>query len=99
MIHERGKDYSHSTYADLIILGLCGINTEFRNKIRIQPLLPPECWDYFLLDGVKISGHNLSLQFDRDGSRYRRGAGLTLYIDGMEAEHRHSLQEPFEIAL
>lgn len=99
LIHERGKDYSHSTYADLIIHGLCGINTEFRNKIRIQPLLPPECWDYFLLDGVKILGHNLSLQFDRDGSRYRRGAGLTLYIDGMEADHRHSLQESFEIAL
>lgn len=52
-----------------------------------------------ILDGVKISGHNLSLQFDRDGSRYRRGSGLTLYIDGVEADHRHSLQEPFEIAL
>ena len=84
LIRERGKDYSHSTYADLIITGLCGIDPDLPGEIRAAPLLPPECWDYFLLDGLCIRGHELALQFDHDGSRYRRGTGLALYLDGEE---------------
>jgi hypothetical protein len=48
-------------------------------------LLPAECWDYFLLEGLWLRGHELALQFDRDGSRYQRGRGLALYVDGTEA--------------
>ncbi|UKI32701.1 MAG: hypothetical protein L6W00_03825 [Lentisphaeria bacterium] len=40
LIRERGKDYSHSTYADLIITGLCGIDPDLPGEIRAAPLLP-----------------------------------------------------------
>lgn len=99
MFHERGKDYSHSTYADLIIHGLCGITTDSRKKIRINPLLPAECWDYFLLDGVKISGYDLTVQFDRDGSRYQRGNGLAVYVDGVEIRRCPAGLDTIEISL
>ena len=86
LIPERGKDYSHSTYADLIITGLCGISPAFPDGIlSIRPLLPAECWDFFMLDGLSLRGHSLTLVFDRDGSRYSLGRGLVLYVDGEEA--------------
>ena len=86
LIPERGKDYSHSTYADLIITGLCGISPVFPDGIlSIRPLLPAECWDFFMLDGLFLRGHSLTLVFDRDGSRYSLGRGLLLYVDGEEA--------------
>ncbi len=85
MIPERGKDYLHSTYADLIITGLCGIRPDISGTVTVHPLLPAECWNYFLLDGIKIQGHTLTLLYDRDGSRYSRGKGLRLYVDGTEA--------------
>ncbi len=99
LIRERGKDYSHSTYADLIITGLCGIDPDLSGEIRAAPLLPPECWDYFLLDGLRIRGHELALQFDRDGSRYRRGTGLALYLDGEEVARTPSPAGEVRVAL
>lgn len=81
-IPERGKDYSHSTFADLVITGLCGLQCSLEGHISAHPLLPEKSWDYFLLDGVPVHGHSVSVQYDRDGSRYGRGEGLTLYIDG-----------------
>ena len=97
--HERGKDYSHSTYADLIITGLCGINPDLPGKVRVAPLLPAECWDYFLLEGLWLRGHELALQFDRDGSRYQRGRGLALYVDGTEAARCEDGIGVLEVAL
>ncbi len=81
---ERGKDYSHSTFADMVITGLCGLDTA-GGSVSADPLLPQNCWDYFLLDGIRINGHEVALQYDRDGTRYSRGSGLTLYIDGESA--------------
>ena len=86
-IPERGKDYSHSTFADLVITGLCGLQSSLYGDISAHPLLPEKSWDYFLLDGVPVHGHTVSVQFDRDGSRYGRGAGLTLYVDGAAVDH------------
>ena len=86
-IPERGKDYSHSTFADLVITGLCGLQSSLDGGISAHPLLPEKSWDYFLLDGVPVHGHSVSVQFDRDGSRYGRGAGLTLYVDGAAVDH------------
>lgn len=84
MHYERGKDYSHSTFADLIISGLCGIRPDCSGNLRITPLLPDECWDYFLLEDVRIRNHTLSVRFDRDGTRYNRGSGFAVYVDGKE---------------
>lgn len=99
MFYERGKDYSHSTYADLIITGLCGLDPDLPGKIAVEPLLPPECWDYFLLDGIRMRGHDLAIQYDRDGSHYRRGCGLVLYVNGMEAARCERLPGRLETVL
>ena len=81
---ERGKDYNHSTFNDLIITGLIGIRPREDNLLEINPLVPSDTWSYFCLDGVSYRGHSITVLYDRDGSRYGKGAGLRVYVDGIE---------------
>ena len=46
-------------------------------------LLLPEEWDYFCIENLSLRGHPVSVVFDRDGSRYGKGAGLFVTIDGV----------------
>ena len=44
--------------------------------------MPVDKWDYFCIDNVRYHGHDLTIVWDRDGSRYHVGRGLRVYIDG-----------------
>jgi hypothetical protein len=79
---ERGKDYNHSTFCDLIITGLIGIHPREGDCLTIRPLLPPDTWDYFCLEDVPYQGHFLTVLYDKDGTKYRQGTGLRIYVDG-----------------
>ncbi|MBQ7190033.1 MAG: hypothetical protein IJR99_11525 [Kiritimatiellae bacterium] len=74
---ERGKDYNHSTFCDLVISGLCGVVPEMGDKPVTKPLAP-ESWDWWCLDGIRYHGKNLTILFDRDGTRYLKGKGLVV---------------------
>lgn len=84
---ERGKDYNHSTFCDLVITGLCGLRPRFGDGVDVKPLAPA-AWDWWCLDGVRYHGHTLTILFDRDGSRYGRGKGLVVLEDGVRKEIR-----------
>jgi len=79
---NRGRYYNHSGFADPIITGLIGLRPADDNEVTINPLLPPDTWNYFALDGLPYHGHQLTIYYDRDGSRYHRGAGLHILCDG-----------------
>ena len=49
---ERGKDYNHSTFCDLVINGLIGLRPQADNTVVVNPLLPEGRWDYFCLDQI-----------------------------------------------
>ena len=74
---ERGKDYNHSTFCDLVIAGLCGIVPQEDGKVSVKPLVP-ESWEWWCVDGIRYHGRNLTVLFDRDGSRYGKGKGLVV---------------------
>jgi hypothetical protein len=59
--------------------------------VEVSPLLPEDSWNYFCLDGVRYHNHALTLVWDRDGSRYGRGAGLTILINGKVAAQSANL--------
>ncbi len=88
---ERGKDYNHSTYCDLIITGLVGLRPRADAVVEVNPLLPPGTWDSFCLDNVSYHGHTLSIIWDKDGTVYKRGAGLTVLADGRKIGHCDTL--------
>jgi hypothetical protein len=84
---ERGKDYNHSTFCDLIITGLIGIRPQEGDSLTVNPLLPPDAWDYFCLENVPYKTHRLTVVYDRDGTKYHQGAGMRIYIDGQLKAH------------
>ena len=81
---ERGKDYNHSTYCDLVINGLIGLRPRADNVVEVRPLIPAGTWDYFCLDQVRYHGRWLTILFDKTGQRYGRGKGLRIFADGRQ---------------
>lgn len=81
---ERGKDYNHSTFCDLIITGLIGLRPRADREIEINPLIPTDKWDYFCMDQIPYHGQLLTILYDRTGKKYNRGIGLRVFANGKE---------------
>ncbi len=89
---NRGRYYNHSGYADLIITGLIGLRPQAGNEVVVHPLLPPNTWSYFALDGLPYHGHLLTILYDRTGQRYHCGKGFEILCDGRLIAHADGLQ-------
>ncbi len=74
--YERGKDYNHSTFNDLVISGLVGVK-DTSDEITVKPCIP-ESWNWFKLTGLHYRGKTYDIIFDRDGTKYGVGKGLTV---------------------
>jgi len=72
---ERGKDYNHSTFCDLVLSGLLGIEGR-DGRLIVNPIIPKD-WNYFMVTG--ITEENWTVVYDRDGSHYGCGAGLRVF--------------------
>ena len=79
---ERGKDYNHSTYCDLVISGLIGIRPQEGGMLVVNPLLPEGVWDYFCLENVMYQGKRITVLYDKTGTKYHQGKGLMIFVDG-----------------
>jgi hypothetical protein len=88
----RSRYYNHSTFADLLITAVIGLRPRADDVVEIYPLLTPETWDWFCLDGVKYHGHMLTILWDKDGSHYSRGKGLRVLADGKEIARAENLE-------
>ena len=71
---ERGKDYNHSTFCDLVISGLVGVMPDGAKGIAVDPLFPSD-WDYLALENLRYRGHDVAVC-------WQRGEGLSVYVDG-----------------
>lgn len=88
---ERGKDYNHSTFADLIITGLLGVRPA-PDHLLINPLIPQHTWDWFYLENVKIRGKILKVVWDRQGTHYGQGKGFRVLYDGRTLHHSEQIE-------
>ena len=79
--YNHSEHYFHSGFNDLIITGLAGLKPRADDTIEIDPLAPAS-WPWFALDAISYHGHNVTILWDRDGSRYGKGAGLQIVVDG-----------------
>ena len=77
---ERGKDYNHSTFCDLVISGIVGLVPNGDKGFAVDPLADP-AWNYFVLENLRYRGHDVSV-------RYLRGEGLSVEVDGKTAAKR-----------
>ena len=79
---ERGKDYNHSEFCNLIITGLVGVRTSCANTLIVNPLAPDD-WPYFSLRRLPYKGKSIDIIYDRDGSRYKLGRGFKILVNGV----------------
>lgn len=95
---ERGKEYNHSSYCDILISGVVGIRPQTDNTLIVDPLVDATSWPWFCLDDVSYKGHKICVVYDRDGTHYNREKGLTIYVDGQVVATSKKLQK-FTISL
>ena len=75
---ERGKDYYHSSFVDLVISGLVGVRPSLARDVPdVRPLVPDDM-AYFRLTNLRYHGKTFDIAYDRDGTRYGLGRGLTV---------------------
>ena len=74
--YERGKDYNHSTFCDLVLSGLLGIERK-GDELTVDPLIPKE-WDHFCV--TNLTEKNLTVLYDRSGEHYGIGAGMHILM-------------------
>jgi hypothetical protein len=79
---ERGKDYNHSEFCDIIISDLIGIQPSMGNTLTVNPLIPDDYWDWFCLDHVKYHDKNITIIWDKDGQKYKEGQGFSIFVNG-----------------
>ncbi|WP_207514172.1 MGH1-like glycoside hydrolase domain-containing protein [Longitalea luteola] len=89
---ERSRYYNHSTYNDLIITGLVGLRPRKDNTIEVNPLIPGNKWDWFCLDNVAYHGKLVTIIWDKDGSKYKKGRGLSVWVNGKKVASADKLQ-------
>lgn len=73
---ERGKDYNHSLFCDLVLSGLFGISAD-GDGIAVDPIVPDE-WDHFMVENVRVGAHTYRIVYDRDGTHYGGEKGLSV---------------------
>jgi F5/8 type C domain/Trehalase len=77
--------YLHSSYNNLIISGLCGIQPSEGNTLQIHPLIDTSI-QYFCLSKLNYHGHDLTVVYDSDGTKYKLGKGLIVFVDAKKVE-------------
>ncbi len=76
---ERGKDYNHSTFCDLVITGIVGVRTD-TESLTLDPNIPAD-WDYMKLENLEYRGKLYTVIYDKTGERYGCGSGIKI-IEG-----------------
>lgn len=96
-IHERGKDYNHSTFCDLIISGLIGLEPRGDQGFSVEPLIPEGIWDWFYLGDITIAGSDIEIVWDKDGRHYGLGRGFSIFRDGRRIYHSDTYSTRFNM--
>ena len=77
---ERGKDYNHSGFCDLVISDLLGLKPQIDGSIKLKPMVP-ESWDWFCIDRVVSNGREIRVVWDKYGEKYKLGQGFMIFIN------------------
>ena len=82
--YERGKDYNHSAFADLVVSGLAGVHVE-SDTLTVAPLGVGRRMPYWRLLGLPVGDVTIDIFYDFEGDHYGHGPGLTVVLaDGRE---------------
>ncbi len=74
--YERGKDYNHSTFIDLVIRGLIGVK-EDAETLTVEPHIQG-IWPWFKLENLTFRKKSYDIYYDEDGSHLGKGVGVVI---------------------
>ena len=77
---ERGADYNHSTFCDLVLSGACGISLDC-GALRVKPLAAG-IWKYFAVTNLTVGNDRFEIYYDKDGTHFGLSAPLTVKKNG-----------------
>ena len=63
--YERGKDYNHSLFCDLVLSGLLGIDVDESGNLTADPIVP-DGWDFFRVSHLRHAGKYWCVAYDRE---------------------------------
>ena len=100
---ERGKDYDHSTFVDVVISGLVGFRPSLNDEFTLHPLVDVAAIGRFAIDNIAYHGHNITVAFAKTGAVKGAWKGcavdkLCVWIDGEVVSTTHGLA-PVTIAV
>lgn len=75
--YERGKDYNHSLFCDLVLSGLLGIGINEKGELSASPIIPDR-WDYFWVENISFKGKKYRVVYDKSGEHYGIGKGIMI---------------------
>ncbi|WP_343084194.1 MGH1-like glycoside hydrolase domain-containing protein [Blautia producta] len=90
--YERGKDYNHSAYCDLVIHKIFGIEPQDDGSLLIRPLIPQN-WEYCRLERVRCQGREIAVSYDKDGTHFHEGKGFRVWCDGVCIHESDNIEE------
>ena len=73
---NRGRDYNHSTFIDLVIIGLCGVDIK-SEKLTVSPKIKG-IWKWFKLENLSFRKESYTIYYDEDGSVFGKGCGIII---------------------
>ena len=103
---RRGDHYFHSSFCDLVLAGLVGIDvddqwgaadgigeggTASRPTLVVHPLFEASQLSYLRASRVRVRGRDVEVTWDVDGTRYKGPVGLAVWVDGRLRAHSHQL--------
>ena len=63
--YERGKDYNHSLFCDLVLSGLLGIGTDAEGRLTADPIVP-DSWDFFRVTHLRHGDAYWRVEYHRE---------------------------------
>ncbi len=73
--YERGKDYNHSAFCDLVLSALTGADLSADGVPQFSPVIP-DSWNDYRIENLYLYGKRYTVTYDKDGTRYGRGTGF-----------------------
>ncbi len=74
--NNRGRDYNHSTFIDLVLRGLVGVKVD-ADKLVIEPKVGG-VWKWFALENFSYRKTKYNIYYDEDGTVFGKGCGLMI---------------------
>lgn len=74
--YERGKDYNHSSFCDLVLRCLIGID-DTANTLTVNPAVL-DIWKWFKVENLTFKKQSYNIYYDSDGTKFNRGKGVVI---------------------